>query len=67
MLINTIKQTNNITEINWNYRLSFDVLLPGDTENKVENRIYYFNKRASGNLQLGALMTKAYYLSFLKI
>ena len=56
---NTIKQTNNITEINWNYRLSFDVLLPGDTENKVENRIYYFNKRASGNLQLGSTHDKS--------
>ena len=38
--------------IDCNYELSFKIALPGDSEDKLEERIYYFNKRSSGSSQL---------------
>ena len=39
--------------IEWKYKLSFKIALPGDIEDKLEERIYYFNERSSGSSQLG--------------
>ena len=43
--------SNSLTE--WKYKLSFKIALPGDIEDKLEERIYYFNERSSGSSQLG--------------
>ena len=47
-----LKQNNEDAMIDWNYELSFKIALPGDSEDKLEERIYYFNKRSSGSSQL---------------
>ena len=39
--------------IEWKYKLSFKIVLPGDIEDKLEERIYYFSERSSNSLQLG--------------
>jgi hypothetical protein len=50
----TLKQSNGDSATSWNYKLSFKIALPGDFEDKLEERIYYFNERASGSSQLGS-------------
>ena len=52
--IDTIKKPNRDSVIAWDYKLSFRIALPGDIEDKLEERVYYFNKRSSGNSQLGS-------------
>ncbi len=37
----------------WMYRLSAEVLLPGDSINQLDTRSYVFSKRLSGTLQIG--------------
>lgn len=37
----------------WKYQLSFKIALPGDQEDKLEERTYYFDERLSGSLQIG--------------
>jgi hypothetical protein len=37
----------------WIYRLSADVLLPGDLINQLDTRSYVFSKRLSGTVQIG--------------
>lgn len=37
----------------WNYQIVFEIILPGDTEAKIETRTYYLSARKSGSLQLG--------------
>ncbi len=49
----SLKQGNVDGSIFWKYKLSFKIALPGDLEDKVEERIYFFNERSSGNSQLG--------------
>lgn len=39
----------------WNYQLLFEIILPGDTEAKIENRSYYLSARESGSRQLGGI------------
>ena len=39
--------------ISWNYKLDFEIVLPGDITDKIETRTYFLGKRASGSLQLG--------------
>lgn len=50
----TVKKSNEDSATTWNYKLSFKVALPGDIEDKLEERIYYLSDRSSGNLQLGS-------------
>ena len=50
----TVKKSNEDSAITWNYKLSFKVALPGDIEDKLEERIYYLSDRSTGNLQLGS-------------
>lgn len=50
----TVKKSNEDSAMAWNYKLSFKVALPGDIEDKLEERIYYLSDRSSGNLQLGS-------------
>ena len=45
--------SNTLQSENWRYKLAFELLLPGDSEDKLEERIYYFKPRASGNKQIG--------------
>ena len=40
-------------ENDWHFKLSFEIKYPGDSVDKVEERIYYFGKRTSGNTQVG--------------
>ena len=37
----------------WKYKLSFKIALPGEIDDKLEERIYFFNERSSGSSQLG--------------
>ena len=40
-------------ENDWHFKLSFEIKYPGDLVDKVEERIYYFGERTSGNTQVG--------------
>ena len=42
----------------WKYQLLFEIILPGDTEAKIETRTYYLSARQSGSLQLGGSQSK---------
>ena len=41
------------SSVPWIYRLSADVLLPGDSINQLDTRTYVFSKRLSGTVQIG--------------
>ena len=49
----SLAKNNSNSLIEWKYKLSFKIALPGDIEDKLEERIYYFNERSSGSSQLG--------------
>ena len=49
----SLAKNNSNSLIDWKYKLSFKIALPGDIEDKLEERIYYFNERSSGSSQLG--------------
>ena len=49
----SLAKKNSNSLIEWKYKLSFKIALPGDIEDKLEERIYYFNERSSGSSQLG--------------
>ena len=49
----SIAEENRNSSIKWKYKLSLKIALPGDIEDKLEERIYYFNERSSGSSQLG--------------
>ena len=48
-----MSENSNKPFIEWKYKLSFKIALPGDTEDKLEERVYYFSERLSGSSQLG--------------
>ena len=48
-------QKNSPSLIKWKYKLHFKIALPGDIEDKLEERIYYFNEGLSGITQLGKM------------
>ena len=45
---------DNETTRPWLYRLSAEILLPGDETDRVDTRSYVFTKRFSGSVQVGA-------------
>lgn len=45
--------TDSQNSVPWMYRLSAEVLLPGDSTNQLDTRSYVFSKRLSGTLQIG--------------
>jgi hypothetical protein len=47
-------QLDSETSRPWAYRLSAEILLPGDETDRVETRSYVFTKRFSGSVQVGA-------------
>lgn len=49
----SLKQKNENSAMTWDYKLSFKIALPGDIEDKLEDRVYYFNERSSGSSQFG--------------
>ena len=49
----SVNQNNVDSDLFWKYQLSFKVALPSDTEDKLEERIYYLSDRTSGSSQLG--------------
>ena len=49
----SLAKNNSNSSIEWKYKLSFKIALPGDIEDKFEERTYYFNERSSGSSQLG--------------
>ena len=51
--VNNLANQNIKSLTEWKYKMSFKIVLPGDVEDKLEERIYYFNERVSGSSQLG--------------
>lgn len=49
----SLNQNSLDKSIFWKYKLSFKIALPSDLEDKLEERIYFFNERSSGSSQLG--------------